>query len=349
MTNTPNHEEGHGAAQPNVPGPIVTRLSSYTSAMTGESPVPPTVLIVGWGFIGAAIGQRLLAAGARVTGLSRSRTSRTQAGERAGARMVIGDVCQPELLEAVVHDVDHVLFSAGAMTPPATAAQPAEAAMQALLPLLAVLETMRDRPSVGLTYISSGGTVYGNPDHLPVSENEPTEPISPYGALHLACENYARMYARRFGSRLQILRIANVYGPHQARHKDQGAVAIFLDRIANGQTIDVYGDGSALRDYVFIDDVAAAASQVIVDQSDVGVVNIGSERGLTVLEIIEAVESLVGRRAILSFVPARGFDVHAVVLDVSKLQSFIPYTPTEFALGLRATYEASQVAGARIA
>jgi UDP-glucose 4-epimerase len=336
-------------AHANVSGPALTHLSPYTSAMAGESRVPPTVLIVGWGFIGAAIGQHLLAAGARVTGLSRSRTSRTDAGERAGARIVIGDVCQLESIGAAVHDVDHVLFSAGGLTPPATAAQPAEAAMQTLLPLLAVLEAMRSRPSVALTYVSSGGTVYGNPRRLPVSEDEPTEPISPYGALHVACENYAQMYSRRFGTRLQILRIANVYGPHQARHKDQGAVAIFLDRITNGQTISVYGDGTALRDYVFIEDVAAAASRLIVDRSDVGVVNLGSERGLTVLEIVDAVETVVGRRANVSFEPARGFDVHAVVLDVSKLQSFIPYTPTNFAAGLRATYEASQVAGVHIA
>jgi UDP-glucose 4-epimerase len=335
-------------AHANVSGPTLTHLSPYTSAMAGESRVPPTVLIVGWGFIGAAIGQHLLAAGARVTGLSRSRTFRTDAGERAGARIVIGDVCQLESLVAAGHDVDQVLFSAGGLTPPATAAQPAEAAMQTLLPLLAVLEAIRSRPSVALTYISSGGTVYGNPRCLPVSEDEPTEPISPYGALHLACEKYAQMYSRRFGTRLQILRIANVYGPHQARHKDQGAVAIFLDRITNGHSISVYGDGSALRDYVFIEDVAAAASRLIVDRSDVGVVNLGSERGLTVLEIVDAVETVVGRRAIVSFEPARGFDVRAVVLDVSKLQSFIPYTPTDFAVGLRATYEASQVAGARI-
>ena len=322
-----------------------SRVSSYNSAMEGSHPVLPRVLIVGWGFIGAAIGGRLLAAGARVTGVTRSRSERTDAGEAAGARVIVGDVCRPAVLADATRDVDHIVFSAGGFTPPATAAQPAEAAKRTLLPLLAVLETARRRPRrIALTYISSGGTVYGNPRHLPVSESEPAAPISPYGALHLACESYALMYSRMFGSPLQILRCANVYGPHQARNRDQGAVAIFLDRIANGLPVHIFGDGSALRDYVFIDDVAGAATRLIVDRIDAGIVNVGSGRGLTVLDIVEAIRGVSGRQAVLKFEPARGFDVTAVVLDIVRLQALIPYAPTEFARGLRATYEASQEA-----
>jgi UDP-glucose 4-epimerase len=312
--------------------------------MPAENPVAPRVLIVGWGFLGAAIGHRLLAAGASVTGLTRSRTWRTDIGERAGARIVVGDACQPELLEEALRNVDRVVFSAGGLTPPATAAQPSEAAMRMLQPLLAVLESMRRQPQLALTYISSGGTVYGNARNLPVSENDPAEPISPYGALHLACETYAQMYSRRFGSALQILRCANVYGPNQARDKDQGAVAVFLHRITSGLPLRIFGDGSALRDYVLIDDVADVAARLITNRSDVGVVNLGSGRGLTVLEIVEAINDVAGRRAALTFEPARGFDVSGVVLDIARLQSFIPYTPTEFVSGLRMTFEATQTA-----
>jgi UDP-glucose 4-epimerase len=312
--------------------------------MPAENPVAPRVLIVGWGFIGAAIGHRLLAAGASVTGLSRSRTWRTDTGERAGARIILGDASQSELLEEALRNVDRVVFSAGGLTPPATAAQPSEAAMRMLQPLLAVLESMRRQPQPALTYISSGGTVYGNARTLPVSETDPAEPISPYGALHLACETYVQMYSRRFGSPLQILRCANVYGPNQAPDKDQGAVAVFLHRITSGLPLRIFGDGSALRDYVFIDDVADVAARLITNRSDVGVVNLGSGRGLTVLEIVEAIQEVAGRRAVLTFEPARGFDVSGVVLDIARLQSFISYTPTEFVSGLRMTFEARQAA-----
>jgi UDP-glucose 4-epimerase len=315
--------------------------------MVGERPDPPRVLVIGWGFIGAAIGHRLLDSGVSVAGLTRSRTAASDAALVAGAHIVVGDASQPELLEQTLQGIDHVVFSVGGLSPPATAAEPGTAIVKTLLPLLCVLEALRQRPHIALTYLSSGGTIYGNPARLPVRENDPTEPISPYGALHLACEDYAQMYARRFGVRLQILRCANVYGPNQASRGDQGAVAIFLDRVAHGLPLHVFGDGSALRDYVFVDDVADAAARVIVDRLDVGVVNLGSGRGLTVLEIAEAVSDVVGRRAIIEFVPDRGIDVRAVVLDITRLQSFIPYTPTEFPRGLRLTSAASRAVGTR--
>jgi UDP-glucose 4-epimerase len=313
--------------------------------MVEEPQGPPRVLIIGWGFIGAAIGHRLLTQGLEVAGLTRSSTSRSEAGLLAGARMVVGDASQPEVLDEVFRHIDHVVFSAGGLSPPATAAQPGVAVVKTLLPLLSVLEALRQRPHIGMTYLSSGGTVYGNPAHLPVRETDPTEPISPYGALHLACEGYAQMYARRFGVRLQILRCANVYGPNQASRGDQGAVAIFLDRVARDLPLHVFGDGSALRDYVFVDDVADVAARVIVDRLEVGVVNLGSGRGLTVLEIAKAVSDVVGRRAIIELVPDRGIDVRAVVLDISRLQSFVPYTPTDFPRGLRLTSAASRAVG----
>jgi len=313
--------------------------------MLGERQASPRVLVVGWGFIGSAIGHRLLAGGVSVTGLTRSRTAATEAGLAAGAHMVVGDASRPELLDETLRGIDHVVFSVGGMSPPAAAAEPVAAVAKTLLPLLCVLEALRHRPHIALTYLSSGGAVYGNPARLPVRETDRTEPVSPYGALHLACEDYAQMYARRFGVRLQILRCSNVYGPNQSSRGDQGAVAIFLDRVARGLPLHVFGDGSALRDYVLVDDVADAVARVIVDRLDVGVVNLGSGRGLTVLDIAEAVGDVVGRRAIIEFASERGIDVRAVVLDISRLQSFITYTPMEFARGLRLTSAASRAVG----
>lgn len=124
--------------------------------------------------------------------------------------------------------------------------------------------------------MSSGGAVYGNPLRLPVSETDAPRPISPYGASHLSAETYAEMASRRSGSLLQIARCSNVYGPRQAHGGDQGAVAIFLHRINHGQPIKVFGDGSALRDYVFVEDVASVVSRLVADRIEAGTVNVGS-------------------------------------------------------------------------
>jgi UDP-glucose 4-epimerase len=308
--------------------------------MAGSGKAAPRVLIVGWGFLGASIGSTLLAEGVNVTGLTRSRTWRTEAGNADGARMVVADARAPGVIEDAMPDVDHVVFAAGGLTPPSAEANPLEAATGMLLPLLAVLEALRDRPHVSLTYISSGGAVYGDPVRLPVSESDATRPISPYGASHLAAEGYAQMYARRSGATLHVVRCANVYGPQQAHDKDQGAVAIFLDRISRELPIRIFGDGSALRDYVFVADVANTVSRIVLDRLDVGVVNLGSGRGLTVLEIVRAISDAAGRPAHIDWAPGRDFDVRGVILDVARLRSFMHYEPTDFTRGLALTADA---------
>ncbi len=295
------------------------------------------ILILGWGFLGAAIGTRLLADGLSVTGLTRSATGRTESARRAGARIIVGDTRRPDVLEESLLDVEHVVFCAGGITPPAAAADPSKAAIAMLVPLLAVSEALIKRPHVALTYLSSGGAVYGDPDRLPVDENEPALPISPYGALHLSAETCAQAYARRFGTPLNILRCANVYGPGQAYDRDQGVIAIFLDRISRGLPLSIFGDGKALRDYILVDDVASVVARVVEDRIDVGTVNVGSGQGHTVLEIVDAVSRSIGVSAIVDHRPRRGFDVRSVVLDITRLSSLIPYAPTDFGRGLELT------------
>jgi UDP-glucose 4-epimerase len=295
------------------------------------------ILIVGWGFLGAAIGRRLAADGVSVTGLTRSASWRTDVARLAGSRIVVADARDPAVLEDALADVDHVVFCAGGVTPPSAAADPPQAAAAMLPPLLAVNEALSKRPHVALTYLSSGGAVYGDPDRLPVDEAEPPLPISPYGALHLSAEICAQAYARRFGTPTNILRCANVYGPGQAYDRDQGVIAIFLDRISRGLPITVFGDGSALRDYVLVDDVAWAVARIVEDRIDVGTVNVGSGQGHTVLEVVDAISHSIGKSPIVDPRPRRGFDVRSVVLDITRLSSLIPYAPTTFHRGLDMT------------
>jgi UDP-glucose 4-epimerase len=316
------------------------RAEDILRRMPGLGAADQGVLIIGWGFIGSAVGRRLAKHGVRVTGLTRSRTWRTEADRRENPRVVVGDITRMGVLDEALRGVDRVLLAAGGLTPPAAAANPSEAATAMLLPLLAVLEALRRRPSVALTTISSGGAVYGDPVHLPARETDPTLPISPYGATHRAAELYAETFARRFGTALSIARCANVYGPQQAHDRDQGAVAIFLNRIIQGLPIRVFGEGLATRDYVFLDDVSYSIARLMTESRGAGIVNIGSGCGLRVLDIMKAISDSVGRRAIVEFEPDRGIDVRAIVLDISKLQSLIPYTPTDFARGLEATHAA---------
>lgn len=300
------------------------------------------VLIVGWGFLGAAAATGLLAGGIQVVGLTRSETWRTRLARAQGVSVLVGDARDPAIATGAMQGVDHVLYSAGGLLPPLAAEAPLEDAIATLSPLITILEALRRHPSAGLTYVSSGGTVYGNPARIPVRETDPTRPISPYGVSHLAGEMYAQMYARTHGFTLNIVRCANVYGPGQAHHQSQGAVAVFFDRLAAGLPVVIIGDGSALRDYVFIDDVAGAIVRIIAERLAVDIVNLGSGRGHTVIELIEYVSRVVERPAVLDFQPHRKHDVDAIVLDISRIRSFTDYEPTGLERGLEITWRAEQ-------
>ncbi len=148
------------------------------------------------------------------------------------------------------------------------------------------------------------------------------------------------MSALRSGSMLQIVRCSNVYGPHQPDGRDQGVVAIFLDRISKGDPLRIFGDGSALLDYVFVGDVADAVSRMVAGRIDTGTINIGSGVGLTVLEIAHAIIAAAGKAAIIEHQPERSFDIRSSVLDIGRARSLLDYSPRDFASGLKATVAA---------
>ncbi|MGA7988906.1 MAG: NAD-dependent epimerase/dehydratase family protein [Candidatus Dormiibacterota bacterium] len=307
--------------------------------MKGWTGQVPRILVVGWGFLGAAIGMSLSDHGVDVCGLTRSETSRTHAAHLRGIHISIGDAGNQKTIESSMRGVDHVVYVAGGLDPPSAALRPLEDAVGTLSPLLATLETTRSFDHVSLTYISSGGAVYGNPIHTLATEADIPRPVSSYGVSRFAGEVYSQMYAATFGITAQIVRCANVYGPGQSHARPQGAVAVFLHRIAAGLTISVVGNGRSVRDYVYIADVTTALARLVLDRVDCGVVNLGSGVGHTVTELLAVVSNTVGRAPVVEFAPRRSHDVDAIVLDISKLRSLIPYEPTALEDGVRATWE----------
>lgn len=310
--------------------------------MSGSDIRSQRVLIIGWGFIGAAIGHRLLSSSRSIVGFTRSETARTQIARQEGVEMFIGDADGGTQLEKALDGVSHVVYAAGGLLPPSAAAAPLEDATATLSPLIHTLEALVGRPEITLTYISSGGTVYGNPLHTPVRETDPLAPISPYGASRLAGEIYVQAYARAGGTAVRVARCANVYGPGQPADRSQGAVAVFLHRVSSGLPVEIVGDGSAVRDYVYIDDVAGAVAQLIDLTIEVDTVNVGSGVGHSVQQLLDNVGEVVGRPIRAEFRPPRRHDVAAIVLDITKLQSLISYAPIALVEGLRRTWEARE-------
>jgi UDP-glucose 4-epimerase len=301
---------------------------------------PSRVAVIGAGFIGTHVAGALLRAGFATTVITRSPPEDRKLGLLAGVRLAIADATSRDLLAPHLGDVDHVVYCASGLMPAESNRDPAADAHLSLPPLLNVLELLRRRPGTGLTFLSSGGTVYGPSQAELIGEDHPTEPITSYGIMKLAGEKYVRMYERLYRVPATVLRCANVYGEHQPAMRSQGVVAVAVDRAARGQPIPLYGDGSIVRDFVYVGDLA----QLIIDSLGAAdlppVVNVGSGHGCSLGRLVELIAEALGRPVEVDRRPDRGFDVPRIVLDIAIARRLLGLRPTPLVDGLRRTVDA---------
>ncbi len=209
-----------------------------------------------------------------------------------------------------------------------------------LVSTLHLLEAARLAGVRQVIFASSGGTVYGIPREVPIKETHPTDPVCSYGISKLAIEKYLHLYHAMHGLDYRILRIGNPYGEGQRTRASQGAVAVFLYKALNDEAIEIWGDGSVTRDYIYIGDVVQAFLKVMHSCCEHRCFNIGAGAGRSLNELIGAIESLLGRTLTRRFSPARAFDVPTNVLDIARAKAFLDWQPqTSFYEGLSQTFK----------
>lgn len=178
-----------------------------------------------------------------------------------------------------------------------------------------------------LVYVSSGGTVYGPPKFLPVTEDHPTDPQSSYGVTKLMLEKYTALYAARAGITWRIARPANAYGPGQRTTSSQGIIGIALERIKRGEPVEVWGDGEVRRDYIHVDDLVRAIAVLGNYLGPETVFNVGTGTATSVNEIIDLMGRAVDRAIRRVTHPAHAHDVPVNVLDISRLKRETAWQP----------------------
>jgi len=199
-----------------------------------------------------------------------------------------------------------------------------------------VLEGAR-RSGARVVFASTGGAIYGECAR-PAREGDPRLPLAPYGTSKLAGEEYLATYNRLYGTGHVALRLGNVYGPRQDPHGEAGVVAIFLRRLARGETCRIFGDGAQTRDYVYVGDVVRAG--LAATERNGGVFNIGTATETSVVDLYATCLDVAGSRSPAELAPARLGELRRSVLDASLAARELGWRPeTKLADGLRATWE----------
>jgi UDP-glucose 4-epimerase len=257
-----------------------------------------------------------------------------------GADYVSGDFGNVDLIRSLLARHDEVIHLAYATVPNTSFDNPLGDLLENLP---ATVQLFAEVAAAGsrLVLVSSGGTVYGEGLTLPISEDHPTLPISPYGVTKLTLEKYAYLYSVTHRLNVVCVRPANAYGEGQAPFSGQGFVATAMAAALRGVPIRIFGPSGSVRDYLHVADIAEG----IVATLDRGIAgqtyNLGSGKGRSNLEVVDAIRPLlreVGCEALTIHEAARVFDVHENVLDSSRLRSLTGWQPTiEIEEGLRRT------------
>lgn len=286
---------------------------------------PPEILLLGGGgFVGQALARTLLRNGHNV------RRVDTKPMHSLGDqdRVFTGNISEPAFIAKHLNSCVTLIHLASATTPSTSAISPYLEVEENIGPTLQLLELAQHADLRHFIFISSGGTVYGNPTRLPARESDPITPQSYYAASKAAIESFLQAYQHLSGKVVTILRPSNLYGPGQPLRSGFGIIRTMLESIRTGQPITIFGDGEHVRDYLYIDDMITACCRLIERGCDNGTFNVGASVGTSINRLHQTIENIVGKRLPLEQLPARALDVREIILDNTKLAHATGWTPT---------------------
>lgn len=305
-----------------------------------------TLIIGGTGFIGSNLTLALIESGRDITVLSRGKC--TSLINSKGVNSVFGDFSDLSLIARLVANSDEVVHLAYASVPNTSFDNPIKDLNDNLPPTVNLMQQCADK-HVKLILVSSGGTVYGHAQSLPIAESHPTHPISPYGVTKLTLENYAFLYAKTRGLSHICIRPSNPYGEGQRPFSGQGFISTAIATALQKRPVPIFGDKGTIRDYIYIDDLSKGILAAMDFGSDGEIYNIGSGVGRSNLEVLQAIEPILKKQnnnVTISFMQQRIFDVQENILDSQKLEKISGWRPSQdFDKGLEKTIQYIQSFG----
>ena len=278
-----------------------------------------TLVLGGSGFLGSHIVDKFLAEKHDVT-VYDLYPERFRRGPK-GIQFVTGDFGNVGALdELIATKFDAVIHCVSTTTPKSSNESPEFDIQSNVIGTLNLLDICLRHKLAKLVFLSSGGTVYGNIGDLSVvDESHPVKPMCSYGVSKLSIEHYLEVYKQLRGLNYVSLRLSNPFGERQSPHRALGALTVFLHRTLKRQSVEVWGDGSVTRDFIYVGDVASAVHLATVNPIS-GIFNVGTGVGLSLRDILAEISKVVGIEPSVQWLAARSFDVPRIVLDATKLK-----------------------------
>ena len=306
------------------------------------------VVTGGAGFIGSALVDQLVKRGDQILvidNFSAGSEKNLEEAKNASAKELVIENCDIRNIETTKLITDYgpsVIFHLAAQVDVrASVEDPLNDLETNLVGLIRVLEGARKAETTKIVLASSGGTIYGEPDarQLPLNEDSPWNPLSPYGVSKLAGGLYVNAYSSLYGLRGTTLALANVYGPRQDPHGEAGVVAIFAGKLLNRELCTIYGTGMQTRDFVFVDDVASAFVASI-ESGDGKLLNIGTGTETSIQYLYEEMALASGIESAPEKGAERSGEIERSALDPSLAEEILGWSPqTSLRDGIHSTLE----------
>ena len=284
------------------------------------------LVLGGAGFLGSHIAQRLLDNdySVRVFDLSSSRLNFQLSKQ---VEFIEGNYFTFSHWQKVLKDVDYIFHNIHSTIPSTSNIDPVYDVETNIVGNLRFFQQLKDFKIKKIVFSSSGGTIYGQPQISPIPESHPTNPISSYAITKLAIEKYLYYFKYQYGLNFVSLRYSNVYGPGQDPNGQLGAVTIFLKQLKDGKAVNIFGDGSVVRDYLYIDDASRANLFSILKQTKSNIYNVGTGVGTSLNELLELIREVTGKDMTINHFEKRSCDVDTNVLDISRIKHELGWQP----------------------
>jgi UDP-glucose 4-epimerase len=295
----------------------------------------------GTGFIGSFVVEELIAKGHEVVIIANGRQLPIYLEDLSDKIVYFqADFGEIDALEKVLPGCNAVIHLAWSTVPKQTKGATSFEFSSNIISSINLIEKCVDFNIDKLIFISSGGTVYGIPDLIPIPETHMLNPISNYGLSKLTAEKLIHLYHYSQNLNYTILRVSNAYGERQNLFKNQGVIGVWLRNILQKKEIELWGDGSVIRDYVYVKDVAAALVKALYTFQGSSIYNIGGGKGYALNDIIVELKKVVEVPFKVNYKPSRNFDVPINILDVSKAKEDLDFTPkVDLAEGISKTWK----------